>query len=62
MGRACLLLPVLRNERDPDTVELTDTDITRVLRQPVSMAAILDDLCRLLEIEPPTIMRLTIGT
>jgi hypothetical protein len=55
-------LPVLRNERDPDTLELTDTDIARVLRQPVSMAAILDDLCRLLEIEPPAMMRLAIGT
>ena len=38
-----------------------DDDITHALREPVSAAAVMADLYRLLGVEPPAVVKLAIG-
>ncbi|CCF85560.1 hypothetical protein [Nitrolancea hollandica] len=37
-------------------------DIAHALREPVSMAAVMADLCRLLGMEPPRVVKLALDT
>jgi hypothetical protein len=39
----------------------SDADIAHALREPVSMVAVFNDLCQLLNVELPVVVKLAIG-